>query len=116
MRKKNKKNSLSRFKGVVIKSLSKGVFVLAENKEFFISSKNSLFALEGDVVLVSKSLKRKNLEITKVVKRCRDEFVGVLDFSSCKMHEDTLLNDFTPLSVFELGGLDDVNFFLLDIL
>ena len=82
MRKKNKKNSLSRFKGVVIKSLSKGVFVLVENKELFISSKNSLFALEGDVVLVSKSLKRKKPEITKVVKRCRDEFVGVLDFSS----------------------------------
>ena len=42
--------------------------------------------------------------------------IDFLDFSSCKMHEESLLNDFTPLSVFELDGLDDVNFFLLDIL
>ena len=32
------------------------------------------------------------------------------------MHEESLLNDFTPLSVFELECFDDGNVFLLDIL
>ena len=40
--------------------------------------------------------------------------IDFLVFSSCKMHEESLLSDFTPLSVFELDGLDDVSVFLLD--
>ena len=42
--------------------------------------------------------------------------IDFLYFSSCKMHEESLFNDFTPLSFFELDGLDDVNIFLLDTL
>ena len=73
--------------GVVVSSNKSGLFLSVENikEDVFVSYDNSLFSLIGDSVKVSIYKKKDSLffgEITKVVTRKRDCFVGVLEKSS----------------------------------
>ena len=70
-----------------IKNTNKrGVYVEVNNAdEIFIEKKNSFFSLYGDEVeiIFSPSIKSKKLgEVSKVIKRKKEEFVGIIDNSS----------------------------------
>ena len=64
----------------------RGVYVdVDENNEVFIPKNRAQFTLAGDdveVVVFPKTKNKKEGEITKVLKRKKEEFVGVLDGSS----------------------------------
>ena len=71
--------------GVVKNTSKKGVYVSVGDSEYFVPKHLSLFSLADDIVEItvySVSKKKKLAEITKVVERKKNSFVGVLDVSS----------------------------------
>ncbi len=71
--------------GVVKNTSKKGVYVSVGDSEYFVPKQLSLFSLADDIVEItvySVSKKKKLAEITKVVERKKNSFVGVLDVSS----------------------------------
>jgi len=73
------------FKGVVKNTSKKGVYITVENVEYFVPASQSMFSLAGDEVelsVYSVSKKKKLAEVTNVIKRKKNSFVGILDVSS----------------------------------
>ncbi len=88
--------------GVVKNTSKKGVYVSAGDIDYFVPIHVSMFSLTGDDVEISVysvSKKKKLAEITKVIKRKKDSFVGFLDvsLSGCFLVPD---NKKTPFDIF----------------
>jgi len=70
--------------GVVKNTSRKGVYVSVGDVEYFVPTHLTMFSLSGDdveITVYSVSKKKKLAEITKVIKRKKDSFVGFLDVS-----------------------------------
>ena len=95
--------------GVVKNTSKKGVYVSVGDSEYFVPKHLSLFSLADDIVEItvySVSKKKKLAEITKVVERKKNSFVGVLDVSSsgCFLAADNKkipFDIFIPKSLFK---------------
>lgn len=88
--------------GVVKNTSRKGVYVSVGEIDYFVPIHLSMFSLTGDDVEISVysvSKKKKLAEITKVIKRKKDSFVGFLDvsLSGCFLVPD---NKKTPFDIF----------------
>ena len=73
------------FIGTVTNTSKKGVYVSVGEIEYYVPSQFSMFSLSGDEVEIcvySISKKKKLAEITNVIKRKKNSFVGILDISS----------------------------------
>jgi len=71
--------------GVVKNTSKKGVYVSVGDSEYFVPMHLSMFSLADDdveITVYSVSKKKKLAEITKVIERKKNSFVGVLDVSS----------------------------------
>ena len=70
--------------GVVKNTSRKGVYVSVGDVEYFVPAHLTMFSLTGDdveITVYSVSKKKKLAEITTVIKRKKDSFVGFLDVS-----------------------------------
>jgi ribonuclease R len=88
--------------GVVKNTSRKGVYVSVGDFDYFVPIHLSMFSLTGDdveITVYSVSKKKKLAEITKVIKRKKDAFVGFLDvsLSGCFLVPD---NKKTPFDIF----------------
>jgi len=88
--------------GVVKNTSRKGVYVSVGDVEYFVPTHLSMFSLTGDdveITVYSVSKKKKLAEITTVIKRKKDSFVGFLDvsFSGCFLVPD---NKKIPFDIF----------------
>ena len=88
--------------GVVKNTSRKGVYVSVGDVEYFVPTHLTMFSLSGDdveITVYSVSKKKKLAEITKVIKRKKDSFVGFLDvsLSGCFLVPD---NKKIPFDVF----------------